>query len=198
MTWWYIHDLWLKFSVNILYTFGFLGDFDWQLYINLVIGASVSLYEYYRPFVTNVDNRTFVLTMLSLATVSHLSAGFKVGTRWPVGSICIALVLFCVPLFATVSGHFWYYWRNIRNRATAKMRWKLDTGFKRALTVRKLGKITQSVLPPQRGQLYEDSRGAWCNDDDTLRQDAPIRRSQFTDVVELEEAGPPGAVTGGP
>ena len=51
VAWWFLHDLWMKFTVNILYTFGYFGTFDWHIYVNVVVAASVGLNEYYRcPF----------------------------------------------------------------------------------------------------------------------------------------------------
>ena len=45
--------------------------------------------------------------MLSLATITHVSSKFKIGTDWETAYIIIAMLLFILPLLAMLTGTAW-------------------------------------------------------------------------------------------
>ena len=73
----------------------------------MVIATSVVLNEHYRPYLTVVGNRGFVISMLSLTTLAHVSSRFKIGTSWTPLYTAIGVVLFAVPLIAMATGTAW-------------------------------------------------------------------------------------------
>ena len=51
---WFLHDMWLKFIINLIFTFGFWRGHDWQSGIIFVLAASVATIVRVRPFLQPV------------------------------------------------------------------------------------------------------------------------------------------------
>ena len=84
----------------------FATGYKWQIWVNVVIAFSMCTHEYVRPYPSRVDKRAFVLSMLSLATVTHVSSMFKRGEEWSTQYLIVTAGLFLIPTFGITHSYY--------------------------------------------------------------------------------------------
>ena len=99
---WFLHDIWLKLAVNVVFNFGFHGDHEWHIWMLILLASSVAFIIKEMPFLNAVDSRAWVYSLLSLACVTHLNSLFRHGEQWPNGFLVITTLLFIGPILGMV------------------------------------------------------------------------------------------------
>ena len=109
--WWFVHDIWLKLAVNVIYTWGYHGEIEWDAPMHLLLAGSVAFIIKERPFHNLVDRRCWCYSLLSLACVTHIRGMFKVGEPWSNGYMVAMIFLFVLPVLGLITGKI-NMWRN--------------------------------------------------------------------------------------
>eukprot|EP01043_Picozoa_sp_COSAG02_P034565 COSAG02_NODE_2426_length_8891_cov_4.565059_2_plen_1149_part_00 len=101
--WWFMQVLWLKTAINMLFTFGYFGTFQWHLWVHLALATSVCLMVLSQPHTSRVDYVIELFVLLCLAAVTHVSSIFKSGEEWGTRYLVATAVLAFLPLITTFS-----------------------------------------------------------------------------------------------
>jgi preprotein translocase subunit SecG len=101
--WWFMQVLWLKTAINMLFTFGYFGTFQWHLWVHLTLAISVCLMVLSQPHTSRVDYVIELFVLLCLAAVTHVSSIFKSGEEWGTRYLVATAVLAFLPLITTFS-----------------------------------------------------------------------------------------------
>jgi hypothetical protein len=99
--WWFLQNLLLKFSINVLFTFGYFGVAivaQWQLAMHALLAATVCVQVVRDPYVTSTDRSVSTLAMLSLAALTHITSRFKPGEEWPAWALAVLVFFFLMPM----------------------------------------------------------------------------------------------------
>ena len=100
--WWFMQVLWLKTGINMLFTFGYFGTFQWHLWVHLILATSVCLMVISEPHTNRFDYVIELFVLVSLAAVTHVSSIFKSGEDWGVRYLVATAVLALLPPMVTV------------------------------------------------------------------------------------------------
>ena len=99
--WWSSQVLWVKFLVNLVFTFGYFKLPDsWHFYISCIVATSLFLLVNQHPYVNSIDHQVELLALLCLGGLAHIAAIFRAGETWSSGFMVIAFVLFAIPFLA--------------------------------------------------------------------------------------------------
>ena len=101
--WWFMQVLWLKTAINMLFTFGYFGTFQWHLWVHLALATSVCLMVLSAPHTSRVDYIIELFVLVCLVAVTHVSSIFKSGEEWGTRYLVATAVLAFLPLITTVS-----------------------------------------------------------------------------------------------
>jgi Ca2+-binding EF-hand superfamily protein len=102
--WWFLQILWLKTTINLLFTFGYYGGFAWHIWMHTLLALSIGLMVTYQPYIARVDGQVELFALLSLACLAHISSLFKTGEAWNEVYVVLAGALFLVPVVTFVVG----------------------------------------------------------------------------------------------
>jgi len=101
--WWFMQVLWLKTAINMLFTFGYFGTFQWHLWVHLVLAASVCVMVVSQPHTNRFDYVIELFVLVCLAAVTHVSSIFKSGEEWGARYLIATAVLALLPLVVTIA-----------------------------------------------------------------------------------------------
>ena len=100
--WWFMQVLWVKTAINMLFTFGYFGTFSWHLWVHLVLAASVCTMVLAKPHTNIMDSTIELFALVCLAAVTHVASLFKSGETWQTRYLVATVLLFFLPLVATI------------------------------------------------------------------------------------------------
>jgi hypothetical protein len=100
-SWWFVWVLWLKTAINVLFTFGYFGDFSWHLWVHLCLAGSMCLVVVLEPHATFEDRTIELFALLCLAAVTHVASIFKSGEQWTTDYLFALGALSMLPLLVT-------------------------------------------------------------------------------------------------
>ena len=108
---------------------------------------------YFDPYVAPVDQHVALLSLLSLAGVSHITSIFKAGTTWDPLYIILTALLFFLPLVAYVVEHKYNHSHRSDKNAQVAQALELE-----AETVLKM--LPLKMLPRAFNKIDVDGNGA--------------------------------------
>jgi hypothetical protein len=100
--WWFFQVLLLKTFINIVYSLGMASEFEWHVWMHLVLGISLSLMVLVAPYRSVVDFQVELLALVCLAVVSHVASLYETGEKFQPGFLTLTGSMGVTPLIGLV------------------------------------------------------------------------------------------------
>jgi hypothetical protein len=99
---WFIEVLWLKTAINVLYVFGRAESLEWHVWMHALLGMSVSIMIFVRPYISTIDQRVETVALLALGGIAHIASLFTLGGMLDPEYLVLTVLLALVPLVTLV------------------------------------------------------------------------------------------------
>jgi hypothetical protein len=77
--WWFAQVLYLKTLIAVLFSFGRASDFEWHVWVHLVLGIHTAELVLRAPYRSHIDMKVELLAILCLALVVHVASLYNPG-----------------------------------------------------------------------------------------------------------------------
>ena len=96
--WWFIYILILKLIVNLIFLVGQSKEFNWGMWLQVILVCSALLSHFQHPYILTADNRQEQMSFLGLAvvlSVTNSGIPYSGELRWFHSLIILFVVLLC-------------------------------------------------------------------------------------------------------
>eukprot|EP01052_Picozoa_sp_SAG31_P002895 SAG31_NODE_105_length_25008_cov_17.439399_8_plen_328_part_00 len=101
--WWFAQVLLLKTIINVLFSFGRAVEFEWHVWMHLLLGTSVCLMVLVQPYRESFDENIELVALLCLAVVTHVASLYQAGDEFSASYLVLVFLMTCIPLIVLVA-----------------------------------------------------------------------------------------------